>query len=61
MNLPIAFFDTRLTGDILQRINDHRRIEAILTTSSLSVLFSLVNLFIFSIVLIHYNQKRFRL
>lgn len=59
MNLPIAFFDTRLTGDILQRINDHRRIEAILTTSSLSVLFSLVNLFIFSIVLIHYNLQIF--
>lgn len=27
MNLPIAFFDTRMTGDILQRINDHNRIE----------------------------------
>jgi ATP-binding cassette subfamily B protein len=39
MNLPIAFFDSRMTGDILQRINDHRRIERILTTSSLSVPF----------------------
>ena len=28
MNLPIAFFDTRMAGDILQRINDHRRIRA---------------------------------
>ena len=55
MNLPIAFFDTRMTGDILQRINDHRRIERILTTSSLSVLFSMVNLIVFSIVLIYYN------
>ncbi|WP_422089458.1 peptidase domain-containing ABC transporter [Tenacibaculum ovolyticum] len=55
MNLPIAFFDTRLTGDILQRINDHKRIESILTTSSLSVLFSMVNLIIFSFVLAYYN------
>ncbi len=55
MNLPIAFFDTRMTGDILQRINDHRRIERILTTSSLSVLFSMVNLIVFSLVLVYYN------
>ncbi|CAL2105709.1 ABC transporter ATP-binding protein [Tenacibaculum sp. 190524A02b] len=55
MNLPISFFDTRLTGDILQRINDHKRIERILTTSSLNVLFSMVNLIIFSFVLAYYN------
>ncbi len=34
MNLPISFFDVRMTGDIMQRINDHHRIERILTTSS---------------------------
>ncbi|WP_400078889.1 peptidase domain-containing ABC transporter [Winogradskyella sp. R77965] len=55
MNLPIAFFDTKMTGDILQRINDHQRIERILTTSSLSVLFSMVNLLVFSFVLAYYN------
>ncbi len=55
MNLPIAFFDTRMTGDILQRINDHQRIESLLTTSSLNVLFSVVNLVIFGAVLAFYN------
>lgn len=55
MKLPIAFFDTRMTGDILQRINDHRRIERILTTSSLNVLFSMFNLIIFGFVLVYYN------
>lgn len=55
MSLPIAFFDTRMTGDILQRINDHRRIERILTTSSLNVLFSMVNLIVFGFVLAYYN------
>ncbi len=59
MNLPIAFFDTRMTGDILQRINDHKRIERILTTSSLSVLFSMVNLVVFSIVLAYYSLMLF--
>lgn len=55
MNLPISFFDVRMTGDILQRINDHRRIEAILTTSSLSVLFSTINLLTFGAVLAWYS------
>jgi len=55
MNLPIAFFDTRLTGDILQRINDHERIERLLTSSSLNVLFSMVNLLVFGLVLAYYN------
>ena len=59
MNLPIAFFDTRMTGDILQRINDHKRIERILTTSSLNVLFSMVNLVVFSFVLAYYNLTLF--
>lgn len=59
MNLPIAFFDTRMTGDILQRINDHKRIEIILTTSSLSVLFSMINLIVFSIVLAYYSLQVF--
>lgn len=59
MNLPIAFFDTRMTGDILQRINDHKRIERILTTSSLNVLFSTVNLIVFSFVLAYYSMQLF--
>ena len=59
MKLPIAYFDVRMTGDILQRINDHKRIEKILTTSSLTVLFSMFNLLIFSIVLIYYSVQIF--
>ncbi|MHA7829988.1 MAG: peptidase domain-containing ABC transporter [Flagellimonas sp.] len=59
MNLPIAFFDTRMTGDILQRINDHKRIEQILTNSSLNVLFSMVNFVVFSFVLAYYSLQLF--
>src|SRR5690606_13509228 len=59
MNLPISFFDVRMTGDIMQRINDHSRIERILTTSSLSVLFSVVNMIIMGGVLAYYNLKIF--
>lgn len=59
MRLPISFFDTRMTGDIMQRINDHTRIEQLLTSSSLNTLFSLVNLIIFSIVLLFYDYRLF--
>ena len=59
MKLPISFFDTRMTGDIMQRINDHHRIEQLLTNSSINTLFSLVNLIIFSIVLLFYDYRLF--
>lgn len=59
MKLPISFFDTRMTGDIMQRINDHHRIEQLLTSSSLNTLFSMVNLIIFSIVLLMYDYRLF--
>lgn len=59
MKLPIGFFDTRMTGDILQRINDHHRIEQLLTNSTLNTLFSLVNLIVFSIVLLLYDYLLF--
>ena len=55
MNLPIAYFDSKMTGDIMQRINDHKRIESLLTTTSLSVLFSAFNLIVFGAILAWYN------
>ncbi len=59
MNLPISFFDVRMTGDIMQRINDHNRIEKIITTSSLSTLFSFINMIVMGGVLAYYNLKIF--
>ena len=61
MNLPIAFFDSKMTGDIMQRINDHKRIENILTTSSLSVIFSMMTFVVFSFVLAYYSSLIFSL
>ena len=59
MKLPVSYFDSKKTGDILQRMNDHSRIESFLTGSSLNILFSLLNLFIFSAVLAFYNSLIF--
>jgi ATP-binding cassette subfamily B protein len=59
MKLPLSFFDSKHTGDILQRMNDHSRIESFLTGSSLNTLFSLINLIVFSVVLAVFNVNIF--
>lgn len=59
MKLPISFFDAKMTGDILQRMNDQYKIENFLTTSTLSTLFSFSSFVIFSVVLGYYNMKIF--
>lgn len=59
MNLPISYFDSKITGDLMQRINDHQRIEQVLTTSSITTLFSTFNLALFSLVLFYYNWEVF--
>jgi len=57
MSLPVSFFDSKLTGDILQRIEDNNRIEEFLTSTSLNILFSFFNLIIFGIVLAIFSTK----
>lgn len=59
MKLPMKFFDTKLMGDLLQRIEDHRRVEQFLTSSSLSLLFSFFTFLVFGIVLAIYNLPIF--
>jgi ATP-binding cassette subfamily B protein len=59
MRLPLHFFYAKQTGDILQRINDHHRIESFITGTALQTLFSVINLLVFSIVLLIYNTTVF--
>lgn len=48
-----------MSGDIMQRISDHQRIKEFLTGTSLTMLFSLINLLIFSGVFLYYNVMVF--
>lgn len=59
MKLPMKYFDTKLDGDLIQRIEDHKRVEKFLTTSSLNVLYSLFSFVVFGVVLIYYNHMIF--
>jgi ATP-binding cassette subfamily B protein len=55
LRLPMAFFNSKHPGDIIQRIGDHRRIESFLTGTALNTLFSFMSLLVFSVVLLSYN------
>ncbi|WP_422079379.1 peptidase domain-containing ABC transporter [Ulvibacterium sp.] len=59
MRLPISFFDSKNTGDIIQRIYDHNRIQDFLSSTTLNTLFSVFNLLIFGVVLAYYNLTIF--
>ena len=59
LKLPMAFFDTKLTGDLLQRMNDHQRVQQFLTTQTLNVTFSLLNFVVFGAVLLAYDGSIF--
>ena len=59
MKLPMRFFDSKLSGDLIRRIEDHKQIESFLTQSVLNILFAVVTVFIFGIVLAVYNIKIF--
>ena len=59
MRLPMRFFDSKLAGDLIRRIEDHKRIEMFLTQSVLSILFATITIIIFGAVLAVYNLKIF--
>ena len=55
IHLPVSYFESKRVGDIQQRILDHQRISSFLSTNTLSILFSFINLVVFSVVLGTYN------
>ncbi len=59
MRLPIAFFDSKNTGDIIQRIYDHDRIQEFFSSTTLNTIFSAFNILVFGVVLAYYNWTIF--
>lgn len=59
LRLPMGFFDTKLMGDLLQRIGDHGRVQSFLTTQTLGVVFSALGFIVFGIVLLLYDTLVF--
>ncbi|NVJ64554.1 MAG: peptidase domain-containing ABC transporter, partial [Flavobacteriaceae bacterium] len=57
MRLPIAFFDAKMIGDIMQRISDHNRIQSFLTKSLIDILFAIITLLLYSFVMASYSYS----
>ncbi len=57
MQLPIAFFNSKNIGDIMQRIRDNSRIETFLTGALISTTLSAVSFLIYIIVIASYNTN----
>ena len=59
LRLPMSFFDTKLMGDLLQRIGDHSRVQDFLTGQVLNIVFTLLSFLVFGVVLFVYNHLIF--
>ncbi|WP_109610993.1 peptidase domain-containing ABC transporter [Mucilaginibacter oryzae] len=59
MRLPITFFENKMTGDILQRAQDHERIRSFIMTNSLNMIFSTFTFAVFGIIMFIYNPVIF--
>lgn len=57
MKLPLRFFDSKNIGDIMQRIGDHSRIQAFMTSTTLTTIFAFFNFIVFSVILAYYNMQ----
>ena len=59
LKLPMSFFDTKLMGDLLQRMGDHSRVQSFLTNQTLGVMFTTLSFLIFGVILAYYNLSIF--
>lgn len=59
LKLPMSFFETKLLGDLLQRMGDHNRIQTFLTNQVLGLIFTMLSFIVFGIVLFIYNKLVF--
>lgn len=59
LKLPMSFFDTKLMGDLMQRMSDHGRVQNFLSSQTLSVFFSALSFVVFGIVLFFYSKLIF--
>ncbi len=59
LKLPMSFFDTKLMGDLLQRMGDHTRVQQFLTQKTLSIAFTMLSFLVFGVVLLIYDRLIF--
>lgn len=53
--LPISFFDTKLSTDLIQRIDDQQRIQDYMTSHFVTFFLNILNIIVFLAILLYYN------
>lgn len=61
MRLPMSFFDIQMTGDIVERIGDHKKIESFIVNQLLGSLYAGITGIVFSAILLNYHIGIFML
>ncbi len=59
LKLPMRFFDIKMMGDLLQRLDDHERVQSFLTSQVLSITFTVLSFIVFGVVLFLYDKLIF--
>lgn len=59
IRLPMKFFDIGLRTDLIQRLSDQSRISGFITGNLLSIVFAVLNVIVFSALLLIYNYEIF--
>jgi ATP-binding cassette subfamily B protein len=59
LRLPMRFFDTKLSGDLLQRMSDHSRVQSFLTDQMLGIMFTVISFMVYGVVLLCYDAMIF--
>src|SRR5690606_19189715 len=59
LQLPINFYERKMTSDILNRINDHNRIQEFILNSFLGIIVSGISFIVYGILLAYYDYKLF--
>jgi len=58
-NQPFSFLETKTYGDINQRMGDQSHVQSFITTSTLSIIFSSIELVVYSVLLVNYDLRLF--
>ncbi|WP_418122866.1 peptidase domain-containing ABC transporter [Chryseobacterium sp. PTM-20240506] len=59
MQLPLRFFNSKNIGDLIQRIQDHNRIESFLSKDLIQTVFSFFSIVIYICILFYFNINVF--
>jgi ATP-binding cassette subfamily B protein len=59
MRLPVSYFNEKVVGEVMQRVEDQKRIETFLSTQLTVILFSAINLFVYTFIFILYDRTIF--